>query len=57
MKPTPKEVAEKEVNRIIVTKEQAKQRVIDWIDRTLKDVYPKKTIDFWQEVKKEVKNL
>lgn len=57
-KQTPLEVALKEVNRRIVTKEEAKQDFINWIDQSSSyGVYEKYVVDFWKEVKQEVAKL
>lgn len=57
---TPKQAAEKEVYKRIVTKKQAKERSISWIESAInknKDVLPLDTIEWWNEVIKEINNL
>lgn len=56
--PTPKEVAIKEVNLRIVTKEQAKENFSKWIDKaTINSIHTKDVIDFWKQVKIEINKL
>ena len=58
MKRTPKEVAIKEINDRIITKEKAKELFLCWIDRASSyGVQEKHVTDFWNEVKLEVNKL
>lgn len=57
-KQTPKEIALKEVKNRIVTKEEAKQKFLKWIESSSKyGVYEERVVDFWKEVKAEVLKL
>ena len=58
MKHTPKEVAIKEINDRIVTKEKAKELFLCWIKRASSyGVQEKHVTEFWDEVIKEVNKL
>lgn len=53
-----KSIAIKEVNKRIVSKDQAKVNYINWIESSLKSGYFSDNIkNFWKEVINEVKNL
>ena len=53
-----KETAIKEVEKRIVTKEDAKQNFLKWIEQSSKyGVYTDEVVYFWKEVKKEVAKL
>ena len=57
-KNTPKETAIKEVEKRIVTKEEAKQKFLKWIEQSSKyGAYKEDVVNYWKEVKQEVLKL
>jgi len=53
-----KETAIKEVEKRIVTKEDAKQNFLKWIEQSSKyGAYTDEVVYFWKEVKKELVKL
>lgn len=54
---TPKETAIKELEKRIVTKEQAKKDFVEWIDSRLKEPFPMNVLQYWNEVKIELEKL
>ena len=54
---TPKEAAIKGIKKRVVTKDDAKISYLKWIESNLTSSFSDEVIEFWLEVKKEIKKL